>query len=242
MRDAVTQPDKNAGFATGLITAVPIALGYLPIAFSFGVAATRAGLSGLEAFGLSMIVYAGASQFLALALIVGGAPVLVSAFTMVAMNVRHVLYGPALLKQAGRKVRLRHAWAWAFGLTDEVFGAALGALVRGKVTFSEPFMFGLGIGAYAAWLAGTALGAIAGGGALDGWPVVDAALGFMLPALFLSLLLSILSREQLPVIAVAAVATVLVTLAWSGTAGILAGMIAGAVAGVLGLGVRRNAG
>lgn len=235
-------PILKSGFTSGLITSFPIALGYLPIAFSFGVAATRAGLSGFEAFGLSLVVYAGASQFLAIALIVGGAPVLVSAFTMVAMNIRHVLYGPALIKQVGRDVRLRHAWAWAFGLTDEVFGAALGALARGKVTFSEPFMFGLGIGAYAAWLLGTALGAAAGGGALDGWPVLNAALGFMLPALFLALLLSILSKAQLPVIAIAAIATVAVTMLWSGTAGILAGMIAGAIAGVLGFGVRRNAG
>ncbi len=220
-------------FTAGLVTALPIALGYFPIAFSFGVAATRAGLSGVEAFGLSLIIYAGAAQFLALALITGGAPVLVAAFTLVAMNVRHVLYGPALIKRAGPGARSRHAWAWAFGLTDEVFGAALGALARGKVSFSEPFMFGLGLGAYGSWLAGTALGAFAGGAALKDWPVLDAALGFMLPALFLALLLSILSRVQLPVIAVAAVATVAVTLLWSGTAGILAGMVAGAVAGLL---------
>lgn len=95
-------------------------------------------------------------------------------------------------------------------------------------------MFGLGLGAYAAWVSGTALGALAGGGALQSWPVLDAALGFMLPALFLALLLSILSRAQLPAIAVAVVATLGVTLVWSGTAGILAGMVAGALAGVLG--------
>lgn len=238
----MSEPQPKSSFAAGLITALPIALGYFPIAFSFGVAATRSGLSAVEAFGLSLIIYAGAAQFLALALITGGAPVLVSAFTLVAMNVRHVLYGPALMKRAGADARTRHAWAWAFGLTDEVFGAALGALARGRVTFSEPFMFGLTIGAYASWLSGTALGAFAGGGALEGWPAVDAALGFMLPALFLALLLSILSKAQLPVIVIAGVATVLVTLVWSGTAGILAGMIAGAVAGVLGLGRGKHAG
>jgi 4-azaleucine resistance transporter AzlC len=229
---------SKSSFGSGLVTALPIALGYFPIAFSFGVAATRAGLSPTEAFGLSLIIYAGAAQFLALALIASGAPVLVAAFTLVAMNVRHVLYGPALIKRVGPGARTRHAWAWAFGLTDEVFGAALGALARGKVGFSEPFMFGLGIGAYGAWLSGTALGAFAGGAALEGWPVLDAALGFMLPALFLALLLSILSKVQLPGIAVAVVATVGLTLAWSGTLG---GMIAGALAGVSGLGGKRAA-
>lgn len=225
--------DRPSSFADGLLAALPIALGYFPIAFAFGVAATGQGLSGLEAFSLSLIIYAGAAQFLTLALISSGAPLMVAAFTLIAMNLRHVLYGPALMKRAGEAARRRWSWVWAFGLTDEVFGAALGQMARGR-RFSEPFMFGLGLGAYAAWLSGTAVGAWAGGGALQNWPAVEAGLGFLLPALFLALLLSILSRAQLPAIAVAVVATVAVTLLWSATAGILAGMMAGAVSGLPG--------
>lgn len=219
-------------FLDGLTASLPIAMGYFPIAFSFGVAATRAGYSGVEAFAISLIIYAGASQFLALALLTSGAPVLVSAVTLIAMNLRHVLYGPALMRAAGKEASTRQAWVWAFGLTDEVFGQALGALARGQ-RFSESYMFGLGIGAYASWLAGTAMGAVAGGGALEGWPAVSAGLGFMLPALFLALLLSILTRPQVPIIAVAALVTVTGTLLVSATTGILAGMVAGAVAGLV---------
>jgi 4-azaleucine resistance transporter AzlC len=216
----------------GLVASLPIVMGYFPIAFSFGVAATRAGLTEAEAFALSLIIYAGASQFLALALLTSGAPVLISAFTLIAMNLRHVLYGPALMRQAGDDASTRYAWAWAFGLTDEVFGQALGAMARGQ-KFSEAYMFGLGAGAYASWLSGTVVGAFAGGGALEDWPAVSAGLGFMLPALFLALLLSILSRRQRPVIAVAGVVTVLGTMAISGTSGILLGMLAGAITGGL---------
>lgn len=220
------------GFSAGLWAALPIALGYFPIAFAFGVAARGIGLTGAEAFALSLIIYSGGAQFLSLALIGSGAPLVLSAFTLIAMGIRHVLYGPALIRRVGPDAPRRHAWAWAWGLTDEVFGTALGALARGT-RFSEPFMFGLGIGAYAAWLGGTAAGAAAGSGALAAWPAVEAGLGFMLTALFLAILLSILSRALVPVLAVAGAATVLVTLLWSGTAGILAGMIAGATAGVL---------
>ncbi|HMS97047.1 MAG: AzlC family ABC transporter permease [Tabrizicola sp.] len=219
-------------FLNGLSASLPIVMGYFPIAFSFGVAATRAGFTPLEASALSLIIYAGASQFLALALLSSGAPVLVSAFTLIAMNLRHLLYGPALMRQAGPEASTRHAWAWAWGLTDEVFGQALGALARGQ-RFSEAHMFGLGLGAYAAWVSGTIVGALAGGGALDRWPAVSAGLGFTLPALFLALLLSILNRRQLPVIAVAALATVAGTLAISATSGILLGMLAGAAAGLV---------
>ncbi len=219
-------------FLDGLAASLPIVMGYFPIAFSFGVAATQAGFTGMEAFALSLIIYAGASQFLALALLSSGAPVLVAAFTLIAMNLRHVLYGPALMREAGEGATRRHAWAWAWGLTDEVFGQALGALARGQ-RFSEPYVFGLGLGAYASWVSGTVVGAYAGGGALEGWPAVNAGLGFMLPALFLALLLSILNRRQLPVIVVAGAVTVVATLAISATSGILLGMLAGAVAGVL---------
>lgn len=229
-----TPPSFRDGpsFLDGVSASLPIVLGYFPISFSFGVAATRAGFTGVEASALSLIIYAGASQFLALALLSSGTPVLVAAFTLIAMNLRHVLYGPALLREAGEGASARKAWAWAWGLTDEVFGQALGALARGQ-EFSEPYMFGLGLGAYAAWVSGTVVGAYAGGGALESWPAVNAGLGFMLPALFLALLLSILNRRQLPVIAVAAAVTVIATLTVSPTSGILLGMLAGAVAGVV---------
>ena len=102
---------SESTFGEGLLASVPIVIGYAPVAFSFGIAATRAGLSVAEAVTLSLVIYAGASQFLALALITSGAPVLVAAFSLIAMNLRHVLYGPALMKQAGKDARTRHAWA-----------------------------------------------------------------------------------------------------------------------------------
>jgi len=224
--------NAKSAFWAGLLAGGPIVLSYLPIAFSFGVAATQARLTAAEAVALSVIVYAGASQFLAVALITSGAPVLVTAFTLMLMNIRHMLYGPALMKQAGPEAATRHAWAWAWGLTDEVFGQALGAMARGQ-RFSEPYMFGLGLGPYLVWTTGTALGASVGEGALAGYPALSAGLGFMLPALFLSLLLSVLMQRQLPVVAVAAGATVVGTLALSPTAGILTGMLAGALAGLV---------
>lgn len=227
---------REETFAQGLVTALPIGLGYFPIAFAFGVAATGAGLSGWEAAVLSLVIYAGASQFLALVLLTSGAALPVAAFTLIAMNLRHVLYGPALMKAAGtgegKPPTKRWAWAWAWGLTDEVFGAALGEIARGK-RFSEAGMFGLGLLPYAAWVSGTVAGALAGGGALAGWPVLEAGLSFLLPALFLALLLSILTRPQVPVIAVAGLACVIGTMAVSSTTGILGGMVAGALAGLL---------
>lgn len=214
----------------GLRDAFPIMVGYFPIAFSFGVAATGYGFSAEEAVILSAVIYSGASQFLALPLLAGGTPLLIACVTLLAMNLRHLLYGPALLDRA--KARPRRSWGWAFGLTDEVFATAIGLLANGARRWGEGWIFGLGIAAYLTWVAGTWAGAKAGGGALAAYPAVEAALGFMLPALFLALLLGILDKRQLPVVTTAGVVCAIATLASNITAGILAGMVAGAMAGM----------
>lgn len=220
------------GFRAGLILSIPLVLGYFPIAFSFGVAATRAGLSGLEAVMFSVVIFAGAAQFLALVLVASGAPLVVTALTLILMNLRHVMYGPVLMEKAGRHADTRHAWAWAWLLTDEVFATILAAMARGT-RFSEKLISGTGIAVYLAWISGTVLGVVTGSGALDAYPPVDAALGFMLPALFLALLLSIFDQRQIVTVATATLATVLGTYLVSASVGILAGMVFGALAGTL---------
>lgn len=220
----------GGAFWAGGMVGIPIVLGYLPIAFSFGVAATRAGLSVAEAVTLSLLIYSGAAQFVAIALIAANAPFLVAFLTLVGMSLRHVLYGPSLMRAAGQSTRL--GGIWGFGLTDEVFGAALGALARGQ-KFSDSFMLALAGAAYAAWVGGTYLGAKAGAAALQDWPMLDATLGFMLTALFLALLLSILKAAQLPVIIAAVTVMVLVGAVVSPVVGLLAGMVAGALIGTV---------
>lgn len=219
-------------FRDGLVASLPIVMGYFPIAFSFGVAATQLGFTAPESFALSSIIYAGASQFMALVLLTSGAPLILSVLTLIAMNLRHVLFGPTLMREAGTDASTRWAWIWAWGLTDEVFVQALGAFSKGQ-RFSESYMFGLGSGAYASWLAGTACGALIGGGMFEAMPAVAAGLGFMLPALLLALVLSIMSRRQIPVIAVAGCVTVVGTLLAGAATGILTGMLAGAVTGIV---------
>lgn len=233
---AIAAATGEASLLDGVRASVPIVVGYLPIAFSFGVAATDLGFSALEAVFLSVVIYSGASQFMALTLLSGGAAAAVSIVTLLAMNLRHVLYGPSLLDRAGRQARTRHSWAWAYGLTDEVFATTIGFLAGPSKGWSERWMLGIGAAAYLSWVSGTAVGALAGGGALAGFPAVEAALGFMLPALFLSLLLAILNHRQVPVVATAGVVCAAVTLAADGTSGILAGMIAGGLAGIAGAG------
>ncbi len=220
-------------FSTGLVASAPIALAYFPVAVSFGVAAGRAGFTLAEAAFMSLVIYAGASQFLALALLAGGASPLLAILSLLAMNARHVLYAPALLRALGERAATRQAWLWSFGLTDEVFATALGKVAPAGAPWSERWQTGLGLGAYAAWVSGTVVGAALGGGALERFPVLNASLGFLLPALFLSLLLAMFERRHTLAVAAAAGGFLLGAALWSTSTGVLLGMLLGGLGGAL---------
>lgn len=180
---------RSHGWAGGTRAAVPIVLGYLPAAVAFGVAARQAGLSVAEAVLMSVVVYAGASQFALAGMIGSGTPLVAAAATALALNVRHVLYGPALSPLLPRLSRAAAA-AGAFGLTDEVFAVASATLPGRPVTGA--WLAGLEAASYASWVGGTWLGAAGGQALAARLPGVAGALGFALPALFAALLLPML--------------------------------------------------
>lgn len=227
----------RVGFLQGLLGSLPIVLAYFPVAVSFGVAAGKSGFSLAEAAFMSFVIYAGASQFLAIALIAGGAAPLLAAVSLLTLNARHVLYAPALLERVhkanGGDRPLRLPWLWAHGLTDEVFATAVARLAMRDVRWSEQWQVGLGLGAYCAWCCGTVVGALLGGGAFERWPAVDAALGFLMPTLFLSLLLAMVERRHWPVVAAAVAVFAVGNALFSPSSGILLGMLAGGLVGVL---------
>ncbi|TYL40926.1 MULTISPECIES: AzlC family ABC transporter permease [Dickeya] len=193
----------HASFARGLLDSLPIVIGYVPVAFAFGLNAVKLGFTPFEAIFLSCIIYAGASQFVITALLSAGASIWVAALTVMAMDVRHVLYGPSLRHRIRQRLpTARTAW-WAFGLTDEVFAAATVRLSKDNRRWSEAWMLGVALNAWLSWVAGTVIGALFGNGPLDGYPAVEAALSFMLPALFLSFLLASFKRRQSLVVATA---------------------------------------
>ena len=217
-----------ATLGRGLGAAVPVALGYFPVAISFGIGAAQAGWSVAEAGFVSAIMYSGAAQFVALSLIAGGTAPLVTITTLVLMGIRHLFYGPTLARTAGNATFARSA-VWSYGLTDEVFAVALAQLSSKRVAWSEPWLTGLGLGAYASWVSGTVLGAWLGASSTELPPFISDALGFMLPALFLALLLSLLTKDTALVVASALVATLVATAFVTGAAPIFFGMGAAAL-------------
>lgn len=197
-------------FRQGFQASASIMIGYAPMAFSFGVVAVQAGLSPWQALLISVIVFAGAAQFILVSLLASGAGFGTALTAVLLLNVRHLFYGPALVTQLKTAPKRWTPWL-AWGLTDEVFATAMSASSQGRLP--PAWCTGLGLGAYSAWVAGTAAGAWLGAGIGDSGGWLASALEFVLPALFIALLAQAFQRALWPVIVVAMVSALL-TLVW----------------------------
>ena len=82
--------DKSS-FREGVKGALPIVLGYLPVGITFGILARKAGLTSFEVGLMSLFVYAGASQFLAIEMISKGIPNFSIILATFFINLRHIL-------------------------------------------------------------------------------------------------------------------------------------------------------
>ncbi|MCO7636497.1 AzlC family ABC transporter permease [Pseudomonas sp. S 311-6] len=221
-------------FSRGLFVSLSIAAGYLPIAFSFGLAALQAGLSPLTTLMLSVVVYAGASQFVLIPLLASGAGLLTALPTVLLMNARHLFYGPSLWGKYRRPADGNLPTSvLAFGLTDEVFAASMTRMADVPEAQRERWYLGLQTGAYASWVLGTVLG-VALGGYFEHPPVaLQAALSFILPGLFFALLLEIGVLKNWRVVVITACACVLLLLWLPGYHALALGMLLGAASGLV---------
>jgi len=111
---------RHAPLKDGLAAAWPICLGYFPIGMALGVLARQAGLSPLDIGLMSLLVFAGSAQFIAVAMLAEGAAPLAIVATTFVVNFRHVLMSSALAVPL-RGVSRPFLALFAYGVTDESF-------------------------------------------------------------------------------------------------------------------------
>ncbi|ARK22515.1 branched-chain amino acid ABC transporter permease [Sporosarcina sp. P17b] len=148
----------NTTFFHGLKSGMSIAIGYFPVALTFGLLAKTTGLSILEATAMSLFVYAGAAQYMALSLLATGvAPWLIVTNTFI-VNIRHFLMTAALSEKVEPAPKWKKA-IYAFGITDETF-SVLATQKNRQITTA--FAFGVALIAYSSWVIFTAVGHVIG--------------------------------------------------------------------------------
>jgi 4-azaleucine resistance transporter AzlC len=164
-----------------LSLSVPVAMGYVPLGMVFGFLFVQAGAPWWLALTASVLVFAGASQFMMVPMLAAGLPLATIALATLVVNLRHVFYGLSLLDKLPAKPLAR--WYLVFALTDETY-SVLTTLPAGTSTRQMVTVALLNQGW---WVLGTLLGAVIGAQAQIGL----AGLDFALAALF-----AVLAVEQ----------------------------------------------
>jgi 4-azaleucine resistance transporter AzlC len=190
-------------FKEGVKAALPIVLGYIPVGMAFGVLARNAGLSPFESGSMSLLVYAGASQFIAVEMISRGIPWAPIVLTTFFVNLRHLLMSSTVSLYFNR-----HS-LWAMGilsgqLTDESFAIAMAD--PSKISNRPGYLFALQMTSQLAWITGTVAGALCGSFINSS----SYGIPFALPSLFICLLvLQLKSRIHLCVMGLACILSLL---------------------------------
>ena len=194
---STTDPAESP-LASAFRQALPIILGYVPVGFAYGVLAQKSGLSGLNTILMSILVFAGSAQLIAVGLFASGAAPLAVVATTFVVNLRHLLMSAALAPflRAWSKTRLA---LFAYQMTDETFALHANRFAKGETGPGETF--GINVIAQSAWVGGTVLGLAASTLITDIRPI---GLDYALPAMFIALLLGQLKSRQHLLVAVAA--------------------------------------
>lgn len=184
---------KLRDFLNGARLSMPIAIGYIPVSFSFGMLAIKGGLSVWAALIISMTNLTSAGQFAGMNLIAAGAGLAEIGITTFVINIRYMLMSLALSQKIEKLPFAKRALV-SFGITDEIFTVA--STTPKKLTFS--FMMGLIAVPYVGWALGTFLGAFTNN-LLP--PSVISAMGITLYAMFLAIFIPA-SRKDRGILAV----------------------------------------
>ncbi|MBO8137752.1 MAG: AzlC family ABC transporter permease [Desulfotomaculum sp.] len=174
------------GFKSG----IPIAIGYIPIALAFGLLAKTAGIPAVIASLMSFLVFAGASQFVAVNLMILGTAPWEIILTTFILNLRHLLMSASLSTRLNKNMSKTLKAVLAFGITDETFSVA--SFSR-KPVLSPGFILGLNFTAFAAWNIGTWGGIFLAAGLPE---TIKTSMGIALYAMFIGLLVPTLKNSK----------------------------------------------
>lgn len=173
-----TRNDYAYGFKRGL----PIAIGYIPVSFAFGLNAVSGGIPAWLVVLMSLTNLTSAGQAAGADLIIQGAGYFELILTIFIINIRYMLMSLSISQKLEKKITLPQRLVFAFGITDEVF--AVSSMEDGKL--SNKYMLGLITGPIVGWTLGTALGAII----CSALPVtIKDAMGIALYGMFIAIII-----------------------------------------------------
>lgn len=158
---------------------LPVMAGYLFLGTGFGMLLHSKGYGILWAAAMSIFIYAGSMQYLAVDLLSGGASLIAAAITTLMVNARHLFYGISMIdKYKGCGWRKPYL---IFALTDETYSLNCGGAPE-DVSDSKTYFFLVSLFNQCYWVTGSMLGVLVG----SILPVSTEGIDFALTALFVT--------------------------------------------------------
>lgn len=151
---------NRRAFSAAFPVTLPVLMGYLSIGIAFGLMLERAGYNFIWAFFMSLTVYAGSGQYLEVELLAAAAGLGTVAMMAALINFRHLVYGLSMLEKF-RDMGRRKLYM-IFSLTDETYALLAGAAPPPGVAPGD-FYFAIALLNQSYWVAGSAIGGVAGG-------------------------------------------------------------------------------
>ena len=171
-------------FLKGIIDVSPLMIPVVPFGLIFGVLAIDVGFTPLQAMGMSLIVFGGASQIVLLQLFSGGASSLVIISSVGAVNSRHLLYG-AVVSEHLSDLKLIWKIIISYFLIDQAFAISNEYFKKNKDRNRYFHLVGGGAACWIIWQSTTLLGIILGSAIPE-----KLGLSFAVPLTFLALLVN----------------------------------------------------
>ncbi len=179
---------KLSQYLRGLRAAVPVIMGFIPIAIAFAIMARQAGMTVAQTTLMSAGVLAGAAQMMGAGMVAQGASIITIVIATFILNLRHLIMSTCVM------AKMKPCSIWlrllaSFGVTDESF-----AIFTTESDENSGVMFFLGLitGTYSSWVFGSFIGAVFSALLPE---IVSMSLGIALYAMFIGLLLPSLTAN-----------------------------------------------
>jgi len=221
---------RSHEFTQGARDMLPMLLGAMPFGIIFGSLAGAAGLSPWQTLGMSLLVFAGSAQFIAISLLGAGTGLAVLLLTTLVVNLRHALYS-ASLQPFVRHLPKRWRMPLAFWLTDEAYAVVLHRYTDADASPHKHWYFlGAALAMYLNWQLCTLVGVLFGQSVpnLGAW-----GLDFAMLATFIGIVVPMLRNSPQVAAVLVAGAVALACHALPYKLGLLAAAFSGIIVGVL---------
>ena len=153
---------KFSEFKNGCLQEIPLQLGVFPFGIAYGILGIEVGLTNIQTYLLSIIIFAGVSQIVFAQLFSTFTPSFMIVGTIGIVNLRHILYGVSLSSYL-KKLSLKWRIILSYLITDEAFAISYKRFSEEKKTKYMHFhLLGSGITLWISWQISTLIGIFIG--------------------------------------------------------------------------------